>query len=170
MTASIRRARRQDARALTSLAQLAKQHWGYPEDWLRLWRPALTITPRFIVSHPVYSMQGDNEALGFYALSQRGARFDLEHLWVHPQRLRSGLGTRLFRHAVATARRRHGRLLTIASDPNAEGFYRRCGARRVGEVDSVPAGRRLPVLHVRLGRAPKRTGRRPPRTTRAHSR
>src|SRR5207302_7733682 len=38
--------------------------------------------------------------------------------------------------------------LEIASDPNAQGFYRRMGARPVGFVPSRPRGRRLPLLVV----------------------
>jgi hypothetical protein len=38
----------------------------------------------------------------------------------------------------------------IASDPHAEGFYRRLGARRVRWVASKPAGRRLPRLALDL--------------------
>lgn len=44
----IRRARPADARALTRAAHAAKRHWKYPEDWSRLWRDGLTVTPEFV--------------------------------------------------------------------------------------------------------------------------
>ncbi len=50
----IRRALPADTRALTRVAHAAKRHWGYPEDWIRPWRGALTVTPRFVEHHPVY--------------------------------------------------------------------------------------------------------------------
>ncbi len=66
-------------------------------------------------------------------------------MWVDPQHIGVGLGASLFSHAVGTVRAMGGSLLRIASDPDAEGFYLRMGARRVGVVPSKPPGRELPV-------------------------
>ena len=54
MNVAIRAARPDDAEALTRLAHAAKRHWRYPEEWIALWRPGLTVTPEFIATHPVY--------------------------------------------------------------------------------------------------------------------
>ncbi len=70
----------------------------------------------------------------------------LEHLWVLPARMGSGIGRTLVRHLLTLVRARGGHGLRIASDPNAEAFYLRFGARRVGEVPSTPTGRTLPLL------------------------
>jgi ribosomal protein S18 acetylase RimI-like enzyme len=154
MTGNIRRAQPVQAGRLTALAHAAKRHWKYPERWIRLWRDDLTVSPRFIRSHPVFcAFQGD-DLVGFYALSRRGAEFELEHLWVHPHHIGRGIGAKLFRHAVARIRARGGIAVRVASDPNAQGFYRRMGARRVGRVPSTPSGRHLPVLLLRVGRRP----------------
>jgi hypothetical protein len=42
--------------------------------------------------------------------------------------------------------------LKIVSDPNAEGFYLRMGAQRVGWVAAQPRGRRLPLLVIHVSR------------------
>jgi hypothetical protein len=52
--------------------------------------------------------------------------------------------------AIQRAAARGASVLRIASDPHAEGFYRRFGARLVGYVESLPAGRRLPRLELEL--------------------
>ena len=40
----------------------------------------------------------------------------------------------------------------IQGDPNAEGFYLRCGAVRIGERESASIPRRmLPLFEIRLG-------------------
>jgi predicted N-acetyltransferase YhbS len=65
-------------------------------------------------------------------------------------------GAALFRHAVGVARDAGAGTLRIASDPHAEGFYRRMGAVRIGEVPSRPEGRTLPLLIVRLDDAGSR--------------
>jgi GNAT superfamily N-acetyltransferase len=142
----IRRAEPADAQALTTLAHAAKRRWGYPEDLIALWRADLTVTPEIIRAHPVYCAVSGSEVLGFYALSHDEVGFELEHMWVDPRYMRGGLGRLLFQHAVNAVRSLGGCVLKIASDPNAEGFYRRMGARSVGTVPSNPPGRELPRL------------------------
>jgi ribosomal protein S18 acetylase RimI-like enzyme len=146
----IRRARPADAPALTRLAHAAKRYWRYPEELILLWKDALTVTEEFIVRHPVFCAGRDGAILGFYAVSGEGHTRNLEHLWVSPDEVGLGIGTQLFDHLILTAATEGAGTVRIASDPNAEGFYRRMGARRVGEEPSVPEGRRLPVLMLEL--------------------
>jgi hypothetical protein len=54
MAIQIRKARRGDGRELTRIAHVAKRFWGYPEKWIQLWKPDLTITSDFIHDHHVY--------------------------------------------------------------------------------------------------------------------
>ena len=145
-TLRVRRARRADAPALTRIAHAAKRHWGYPEEWIRLWAADLTLSAELIAAQPVYAACRGAEIVGLYALSRDGDAFELEHMWVDPAHMGRGFGARLFEHASATARSLGGATLRIASDPHAEGFYRRMGARRVGEVASAPEDRKLPLL------------------------
>lgn len=139
-------ARPTDAQRLTAIAYAAKRHWGYPEDLISLWQADLTVLPQFIADCPVFCAVRGAEIFGFYALSRQGEVFELEHLWVDPQHMGTGVGTLLFEHAVRTVRSMRGSVLNIASDPHAEGFYLRMGAIRVGEVPSKPEGRTLPLL------------------------
>ena len=146
----IRSASGGDAGRLTAIAHAAKRHWGYAEDLIALWARDLTVTAAFIDSHPVFCIATDCEILGFYALSRDESTFGLAHLWIEPGYMRTGLGTALLRHAIETVRSLGGDALEIASDPHAEGFYRRLGARRVGSVASKPPGRELPLLVIDL--------------------
>jgi ribosomal protein S18 acetylase RimI-like enzyme len=154
----IRRARRADADALTRLAHASKRHWRYPEQLIRLWRRDLTVAPDALVRLPAYCAVRGSRVVGFYAVSGgRGTR-ELDHLWVRPASIGSGVGRRLFAHLVRTMRARGASRLRIPSDPHAEGFYRRMGARRVGTIPSRPPGRRLPLLVLRLAPAGRRKG------------
>jgi GNAT superfamily N-acetyltransferase len=139
-----------DARRLTELAHAAKRHWGYDEGLIGLWAPDLTVTESFIRAHPVACAMRDGELVGFYALSNEGSTFELEHMWVEPRVIGSGVGRALFAHAIATTRALAGSVLRIASDPHAEGFYTAMGATRVGLIDARPEGRRLPLLEVMI--------------------
>jgi GNAT superfamily N-acetyltransferase len=77
---------------------------------------------------------------------------ELEHCWVQPARIGHGVGARLLAHAVTTCRAAGASTLRIASDPFAEGFYRRMGARPAGTVPSTPRGRTLPLLTLPVHR------------------
>jgi len=149
----IRRARPAEADELTRIAHAAKRHWRYPEAFIRRWRADLTVTGALIASSPVYCAARGPIVLGFYALSGARRTRELEHLWVRPDHIGSGVGRRLFQHLRRTLRRARVTRVRIASDPHAEGFYCRMGARRVGSVASTPAGRRLPLLELRLAGA-----------------
>lgn len=143
---TIRPAYHTDAEHLTAIAHEAKRHWGYPDELIALWRDALTITPGFIDEHITCCTLHDAEIAGFYAISHAGRTFELEHMWVQPRYMGRGCGSRMFAHAVETIRAHGGTMLLIASDPNAEAFYLRMGALRIGDVPSTPEGRRLPLL------------------------
>jgi GNAT superfamily N-acetyltransferase len=146
---AIRKARARDCADLTRIAYGAKRFWGYPERLMRLWADTLTITPEFLSGHHVYCAVRGADVVGFYALSFAGATCELEHMWVEPEHMRTGVGRRLFAHLLKRLAASGATRLRIASDPNAEGFYRRMGARRVGREASRPAGRFLPVLVLR---------------------
>jgi GNAT superfamily N-acetyltransferase len=147
---NIRRAQPEDAAALTTIAHEAKRHWGYPEYWINHWQDDLTISPEFVTANPVYVAERDDELLGFYALIVREHKAELEHLWVAPAHIGSGVGKELFIHAMQNAADQNISAVAIASDPNAEGFYRKMGAHRIGEtvseIDDQP--RTLPRLVV----------------------
>jgi hypothetical protein len=58
----------------------------------------------------------------------------------------------LFEHAIAQTKNPGADFIKIESDPNAEGFYKRMGAKRVGaritKVEGEP--RELPLLEFSL--------------------
>jgi GNAT superfamily N-acetyltransferase len=144
----IRRAGPPDADALTRIAFAAKGHWGYPERW----REGLIITPDFVRHSEAHVAAVEEEPAGFYALLGEGPKIELEHLWVLPERMGLGLGRALFGHAVDRASALGAETLGIEADPNAEGFYLRMGATRVGEIVYELDGRErvLPLLAVDL--------------------
>ena len=64
----------------------------------------------------------------------------------------TGVGRALFLHVKERAKTLKVPALEISSDPNAEGFYKRMGATRIGEVRSEIEGqpRVLPRMTVDL--------------------
>jgi len=150
----VRRALPGDAEVLTRIAFASKRYWGYPERWISHWSEILTITPEFVREREVYAAVVGGEPFGFYALAGTGSELELEHLWVLPAWIGSGAGRLLFEHAMDRAASRGAKRVEIEADPNAEGFYLRMGARRLGEnVYDIEGQRRvLPLLKVELSR------------------
>jgi len=146
----MRRCTARDAPSLTRLAHASKASWGYPDELLALWDADLTLDPAFVERHDVWSAVAGDEVAGFYAVTGEESAREIEHLWVDPVWMGRGVGRRLVEHLVARARAAGVEELRVVSDPNAAGFYLRMGARQVGEQASVPAGRRLPVLAIRV--------------------
>ncbi|MFZ0063804.1 MAG: GNAT family N-acetyltransferase [Pyrinomonadaceae bacterium] len=147
---NIRAATSQEAAELTRIAHEAKRHWGYPEHWLQRWDTDLTITPEFIAANHVFVAEDGDRLSGFYALTIKGEKAELEHMWVAPDSIGSGVGKELFLDAMQKAAELRVTTVEILSDPNAEGFYQKMGAYRVGESTSEIDGepRILPRLSI----------------------
>lgn len=150
MYVTIRRSEPSEAARLTEIARAAKRHWGYPEEYIRLWADDLTLTPEYVGGNAVYSAVCGDRVVGVCALTGEGETREIDHLWVDPGHIGRGVGRLLFRHAVEKARAEGVLTLEIVADPNAEGFYLKMGARRIGEVPAVPPGRVLPLLVLDL--------------------
>lgn len=146
----IRPALAAEARTLSEIALKAKKHWGYPDHWIQHWRDDLTISSDFVGSNPVYVAEHEGALVGFYALVIGQGKAVLEHLWVTPEHIGSGVGKQLFLHAMQGAAGQNVSAIEISSDPHAEGFYQKMGAYRMGETVSEIDGqpRILPLLEV----------------------
>ena len=152
MSMQIRRATPAEANALTAIAHEAKRHWGYPEKWIEQWRADLTITPEFIANNEVYVAVVNGMIAGCSALVLTGSLAELEHMWIDPQQMGSGIGRALFEHVSQRARQLGFSELELSADPNAEGFYERMGAQRIGEIQANMDGqpRVLPRMRIDL--------------------
>jgi len=146
---TIRTATVDEADALTAIAMAAKRHWGYPEDWIKRWEADLTITSDFVSQNSVFVAEEAGEARGFYALSVQDGKAELEHMWVKPQYIGTGIGKELFLHAMDRVTELRVNEVNITADPNAAAFYEHMGAERVGDVESSIEGRKLPRLRKR---------------------
>ncbi|MEZ5666753.1 MAG: GNAT family N-acetyltransferase [Alphaproteobacteria bacterium] len=148
----VRRARPDEAAALTALARASKAVWGYPAAMLARFAAELTITPAAIRDLPVFVVAGDDDRpLAVGAIGEADGTAEIAFMFVAPGALRRGFGRLLFARLAAEARQRGYLRLAIQADPHAVGFYERMGAVRIGESESASiAGRMLPVLAYAL--------------------
>jgi predicted N-acetyltransferase YhbS len=146
----VRAARACEAEALSALCRRSKAHWGYDAAFLRLSESALTISRAMIERGDVLVADNASGALvGVASIAPLDAQgeFDLVHFFVEPAAFGTGVGRELFAAAATLATSKGARCLMILSDPNAESFYARMGAMKIGDApsDAIP-GRRLPLL------------------------
>ena len=145
-------ARTEHASELTEIAISAKRHWNYPDRWIELWTPSLTISTDYILQNETWMAVVNVTPIGFYSLHRDDEFLWLDNLWVLPAFMGQGIGKKLFQHAVERSRVLDVPILKIEADPNAQSFYEKMGAYKVGEsrnqVDDQP--RILPIMEINL--------------------
>ncbi len=146
----IRKAMVSDADELTAIAFASKRHWNYPEEWIDLWANELTVDEQYIQDQSVFVASAGPRIVGWCALSEQLGEFWIDYCWVRPEAGGNGVGRLLVRRVCDLASELHAKALKVVADPNAEGFYRRLGFERIGQVPSLPKGRMLPVLETYL--------------------
>jgi GNAT superfamily N-acetyltransferase len=145
MRIAIRLATSEDSERATGIARRAKAHWGYPAEWLASWDRDLVISAADIDRHRTFVASLEDEVVGVCQLQEGDRGAMLEHVWVDPQCHGRGVGRALVEHALAEARG----VIAVVADPNAEAFYVKLGAKRVGEVNAPMPGaptRTLPLM------------------------
>jgi GNAT superfamily N-acetyltransferase len=151
MTATIRRARTEEADALSALALRSKAHWGYDQAFLAACKDELTVSQTHIDDGDVWVAVDETGLAGFYRLCVKRTWAEVELLFVRPDAIGTGIGRALWTHMIAEAETRGAHRVCVDSDPGAEGFYRAMDCRRIGDAPSVSiADRVLPRLECRL--------------------
>ena len=148
------------AHDLAALGTRSKGAWNYDEGFLTRfgaqmaeWVPEFVGGMRGDGGRVLLVAEDEGVVVGFAIVEQTDPATPawLEDLWIEPHRMRGGIGTRLLQAALRVARDAGRSALEFESDPNAEGFYLRMGARRIGEQPSdFQAGRLLPVMRFDL--------------------
>lgn len=145
----IRRALPEEGEALRKIAVASKGHWGYDQDFLARFAEILSLSPDEIRRHDVWILEETGNVAGFYALIHHGEVSELDDLWLLPRYIGTGLGRRLFEHAVTRAREHGAVRVEWEAEPHATGFYERMGGRPVRETSSR-LGRTLAIFALDL--------------------
>lgn len=132
----IRRARPDEADALTALIMRSKAHWGYSQRQLDGWRPELTLTAAAIECDPVYcAMVGETVAGVMHLKRLNEMEILLDDLFIEPATIGAGVGGALWRQAVILARESGARTMVLDADVHAVAFYQHMGAVLVDIAD-----------------------------------
>lgn len=141
-----------DAALLRDLLITSKGYWGYSQEQLEKWRSNLTFKEEYIARNTVKLIVKENDVIGFFALV-KGDSNELDHLWLLPNAIGKGYGNRAFDQILAECEALGISDFFIISDPDAEGFYLKKGALKVGEIYSEPQQRMLPKLKYKVSLA-----------------
>ncbi len=137
--------------ALSDLCLRSKGMWDYDPDFLEGCRAPLTIHPVNLETDHVMVAEAETRILGVVQLSILGEEAELDKLFIDPEAAGMGVGGALLDWALDKARASGAKSLTLASDPFAQNFYEKYGARKIGTVPSeVDPDRTLPHMQIAL--------------------
>lgn len=145
----LRRARAEDAPALTALVYVSKQSNGYDDAFMAACADELRVTSDQIAETDFFVVQNADDALiGCACLTHAG---EIEKVFVHTDHKRQGVGRLLWTALRDAAQARGLTELTLDADPEAVPFYTALGFSIIGESPSgsIP-GRVLPQMALRL--------------------
>ncbi|WP_162263960.1 MULTISPECIES: GNAT family N-acetyltransferase [Legionella] len=128
----------------------SKAVWNYSESFLNVFMEKYGVKPSFLEREEIVLFEKDQSLVGLYAFKineQSAAELDL--FFINSNHIRQGLGKQIWQHAINFASTKGWLKFELVSDPNAEGFYLKMGAKSLRKFESFP-GRFVPVLSVSL--------------------
>lgn len=138
----IRHPKESEALVLTKLILRSKAYWGYSEEFLKSVEKELTVTEHYLKNAVAFVAELDSKIVGIVGLSLK--KDELEFLFIEPDYIGKGLGKLLWNKFLSEIRSQGITSFKILSDPGAEPFYQRMGAKRIGMAKS--SVRMLPLL------------------------
>lgn len=155
----IRKAINGDQQRLTELSFASKRYWQYPEHYYTAWQSELTITRSYLEQNSVYIIENQALTAGYYSLvlleknlvveGQALSRgYWLDHMFVLPEYIGTGLGRKLFAHLCTMCETKKIRSVNLLADPYARGFYEKMGCVYVKDYLSTIEGRTTPLLRI----------------------
>jgi GNAT superfamily N-acetyltransferase len=135
---------------LREIAIAAKSHWGYDLGRVKEWAAMGDFSPTGLRRKEVFVAETQGRAVGWAALITRGDVCWLDDLWIEPDWMGTGTGSRLFRRAAERGKELGAQRLEWEAEPNAIGFYEKMGGRYLRDAEPGVWGRILPVMGVEL--------------------
>jgi len=145
MRAEIIKATLADIDELNKISVASKMYWNYPDEWIEKWMNDLTLSEKDFPEQEIYKVANENEIIGFCAIKENDNAYEIMHLWIKPQFIGKGYGEVLIHESMKKIVTKTKPVIA-ESDPNAEEFYAKQGFKKIGERESYPKGRFLPVM------------------------
>ncbi|NIA68925.1 GNAT family N-acetyltransferase [Pelagibius litoralis] len=147
---TVRRARDDEAEALTALSLKSKRSNGYDDAFMAACREELTVTDQRLAEGEYWVAESE-ELCGCACLlaDPNGGSGEVHAFFIDPDWQRRGVGRLLWNKLVQRAKEQGLIDLRLDADPAAVPFYEAMGFKVVGEAPSgsIP-GRSLPHMKV----------------------
>ncbi len=153
----IRKARENEHFILTEISCLSKTYWDYRPEQMEIFKRELKITPEYIRNNIVWVLELDDKIMAYYSLMylkedvvyevctlKKG--YWLDHMFIHPDYIKKGLGSTLFKHLVNYINQNNIDAVQILADPHSKTFYEKMGAVYISDYPSSIKGRTTPYL------------------------
>jgi len=158
-----------DIEEINRVALTAKAYWNYSAELMQIFERELKWTATQLQDERTYtglalldSPIGSESVCGFFRVehclpgdtslepeTELESECELGALFVDPDFIRHGLGSRLLQQACEIGRDWGYSSLRVESDPHAEAFYLAMGAVRIGSKASITIPeRKLPLLRL----------------------
>lgn len=134
----IRSAKKEDAEILTKISYKSKGYWNYPQEYFEIWNNELTISPDYIERNEVFVFELGGTVVGYYSLVELPEDIEfsgiilekgfwLEHMFIEPENIGNGIGTKMFDHLRKRCLSKGINKLGILADPHSRWFYEKMG-------------------------------------------
>ena len=135
-----------DVEKLRILARDSEAHWGYDEEFMRIFDETYNITEDFIRNSPVYLLREDDSIVAFWGMVYEDYGWELEYFYVSESSLMKGYGKTMWNHLVSWSREQNITEFEFVTSPQAIGFYEKMGVIHDCNVKSTIDGREIPHL------------------------
>jgi N-acetylglutamate synthase-like GNAT family acetyltransferase len=144
---SIRRAKVDEAEALTNIAIKSEAYWGYDDEYMEKFKSVYKVTEEFLNNNPTFVIEKDGDITGFYGVLTEDYETSLEYFFIEPKYIGHGYGKLLWKHLIENCKNLGLKEFSIITSPQAKDFYVKMGAILCGEVESLfKKGRMIPLL------------------------
>ena len=143
-----RNANRDEAEYLIEIFCDSKRHWGYDDELIKLRRDDMSINEEYFKNNKVVVFSVNDVEIDYLAIQLEEKQ--LEDFFIRRKWIGKGYGREAFDYIKRILKENDINTLKFNTDPNAAGFYERMGAKRIGEYESIPKGRFIPLFEYTL--------------------
>lgn len=125
---------RPDYEVLNDIMMRSLAVWGYSSKELEEASEVLEITIEFLDKSICYVAELDGLIKGFFCIEpSRDEELSKAKFYIEPNSMRLGLGTRLWNKVIYELKNHEVKSFKFLIAPNAQGFYEKLGAVKIGE-------------------------------------
>jgi streptomycin 6-kinase len=143
-----------DLNNINDLLKKSKASWGYDDHFMDEFMRNFSTTSESIQKNVIKLFFNKNQLISFYAFSinkNDDIQLYLDDFFVHPDYIGQGIGKIMWNHCLDTVTSIGQTEFWLWADPNAAGFYKKCGCIQTGIKESpVVKGRFTPIFIYKL--------------------